>query len=279
MELVSVGRAALVIALVLSVVLLGLRLARHRHEGRADATWRSLDEAGDGTVFSPTMLDGLPDPARRYLLRAITPGTPLAGSVRLSMTGTLRTKPGGRELALEAEQILGGRGLVWRARAGSGPASIVGFDRYLAGEGEMRWWLAAVLPVASAGGVDVSRSAAGRVAGESVLLPSALLPIRGARWEAVDDGRARVTRRIDGEDITLTLAVDGDGRLTDVTFLRWHDDAGAGEPGLVRFDVAFTGEITSGGYRIPAEMRAGWRMGAPDGFPFFRAVLTDVRYR
>jgi hypothetical protein len=276
---IEVVRITLVVVVLLLVTVAGLRVARSRHEGRAAATWNALDEAGPGTPFSASMVEGLPDPARSYLLRAIPLGAPLAASVEFSMTGTIRTSPGGDPMPLTAEQILSAHGLVWRARAGTGPMRIVGFDRYLDGEGEMRWWLAGLIPVASAGGPDVSRSAAGRVAGESVLLPPLLLPAAGARWEAIDEHRARVTRRLDLDDVTLTLTVDDEGRLTHVSLMRWREDAGAGEPGPVRFDVDFSGEFTEARYRIPAEMRAGWRLGAADEFAFFQARLDDVRYR
>lgn len=279
MFVVNTSGVVWVLVILLTTLLAGLRLARYRHESRAAAAWSALEEDGDGTPFTAEMVDGLPEPARRYLLGAIQPGTPLAASVRLTMEGAIRTRPGGADMPLRAEQILSAHGLVWRARAGSGPMGIVGFDRYLDRQGEMRWWLAGLIPVASAAGPDVSRSAAGRVAGESVLLPSLLLPQRGARWAPLDHLRARVTRWVDGEEITLTLTIDAQGHLTHVTFMRWRDDAGAGEPGPVRFDVLFEGELVRGGYRIPASMRAGWRLGAADEFEFFQATLTDVRYR
>lgn len=276
---IEVLRIALVVVILIVTLTAGLRVARGRHESRATATWNALDVAGGGAHFTSAMVEGLPDPARRYLLRAIPEGAPLAASVELSMSGALTTKPGAEPMPMTARQILSADGLVWRARAGTGPFAIVGFDRYLDGEGEMRWWLAGLLPVATGVGPDVSRSAAGRVAGESVFLPSLLLPAAGARWEAVDPQRARVTRRLDGLDITLTLTVDDDGRLRHVSLMRWRDDAGAGEPGPVRFDVYLSGEFTDARYRVPAEMRAGWRLGAADEFAFFEARLDEVEYR
>lgn len=42
-------------------------------------------------AFDPAMVAGLPEQARRYLTRAIAPGTPLWQSVELSMAGHIRT--------------------------------------------------------------------------------------------------------------------------------------------------------------------------------------------
>lgn len=276
---VEMTRVALVALLLLIAVGAGLRLARARHEARAESTWAALLAETDGTRFDRSMLDGLPDPARRYLGRAIPDYAELAASVELAMTGRIKTRPDADPLPFTAVQRLSAEGLVWRARAGSGPMSIVGFDRYLDGAGEMRWWLAGLIPVASATGRDVSRSAIGRAVGESVFLPPLLLPVRGARWEPVDDARARVTRTLDGEAVTLTLTVDDDGRLLHVSLMRWRDDAGAGEPGPVRFDVGFEGEMVDALYRVPASMQAGWRLGSPDAFTFFEARLDQAVYR
>ncbi len=275
----EVSRIAFVALLLVCAMVMGLWLARRRHEARANATWVALAAEGDGARFEPSMLEGVPGPGRRYLTRAIPEGSPLAASVEFAMRGQIRTRPEANPLPLTAVQRLSADGLVWRARAGRGPLVIVGFDRYFEGVGEMRWWLAGLVPVATASGRDVTRSAAGRAVGESVLLPPLLLPRAGARWEPIDGARARVTRTIDGEEVTLTVTVDDEGRLLQVSLMRWRDDAGAGEPGPVRFDVHFRGEVENARYRVPATLRAGWRLGSPDAFQFFEATLDRVAYR
>lgn len=259
---------------------LALWAARARQERALEPLWGELQAAGADGAFDPAMVDGLPEPARRYLLHAIAPGTPLARSVRLAMHGTLRLSPDGDTLPMRAEQVLAPpAGFIWRARVGSGAMRFRGFDRYTHGQGQMRWWMAGLLPLVRAGGADVTRSAAGRLGGEAVLLPSALLPARGAAWEAVDDSTARVRLAIGGEPVTATLRIDAGGRLLHASLMRWRDDAGRGAPGYVRFDVEFSGERTFGGYTVPGHLRAGWRLGEPDEFPFFDATLDSAEYR
>jgi hypothetical protein len=143
----------------------------------------------------------------------------------------------------------------------------------------MRWWVLGLVPIVRAGGKDVTRSAAGRLGGEAVLVPSALLPGRGAAWEAVDDGTARVRLTVGGEPVTATLRIDAQGRLRHASLMRWRDDAGSGRPGYVRFDVELSGDRTFGGYTVPTHLRAGWRLGEPDEFPFFDATLDSAAYR
>jgi hypothetical protein len=103
------------------------------------------------------------------------PCRPLATSARLGMRGQLRL---GRWLPFQAEQVVAPHhGFYWAARVAG---LINGFDRYLDGQGELRWKLLGVVPVTQAEGPNVARSAVGRAAGEAMWLPPALLPRLGS---------------------------------------------------------------------------------------------------
>lgn len=121
-------------------------------------------------VFDPAMVADLPEPARRWLTHAISPGTPLWETVELSMRGEIRL---GAWRSFTARQVLAPpRGFVWAARARFLGIPVVGFDRFSSGSGEMDWRLGGLIPVMSATGPDVTRSAAGRLAGEMALAPT-----------------------------------------------------------------------------------------------------------
>lgn len=255
---------------------LGLWAARVRQEQALEPLWRELQAPGAAETFDPAMVKGLPAPAQRYLRRAIAPGTPLARSARLTMHGTLRLSPGGDALPMRAEQVLAPpAGFVWRARVGRGAMRVRGYDRFGHEAGAMRWWMLGLVPIVRADGADVTRSAAGRLAGEGVMVPSMLLPGRGAAWEAVDDSTARVRMTVGGEPVVTTLRIDADGRLRQASIQRWRDAAS----GYVRFDVELSAERTFGGYTVPTHLRAGWRLGEADEFPFFDATIDSVEYR
>lgn len=232
---------------------------------------------GHGETFVPATVEHLPGPARRFLLRAIDPGTPLARSVELQMRGEIRLAPDREFTPMRAEQILAPpEGFIWRAETTGGPMRIQGFDRYGRGKGEMRWLLWGLVPVVRARGSDVTRSAAGRLAMEAVLLPSSLLPGRGAIWEAVDETRVRYRTTVGTETVITTLEVDPEGRPRRASALRWSDAAG---PGHALFVVELGGELESGGYRIPSTVRAGWEFGPGNEFRFFRATLERAVFR
>jgi hypothetical protein len=230
--------------------------------------------------FRPDMVAGLPEPARRYLVHAIAPGTPLASSVELVLSGTIRLTPDGSPLPTSSRETLAPpRGFVWSARTRMGPVPVSGFDQYVDERGEMRWWAAGLIPVVRARGADVSRSAAGRLAGEAIFVPSVLLT-QGTGWEALDDHRARVHLSVAGEDVAITLEMDEQGRLLRSEFPRWNGDPRNGPVGYLTFvSDGFEAERTFGGVTIPTRFRAGWRLGEPGAFPFFHATIEDASYR
>lgn len=278
---------ALGIAAVLAVAAVGLVVSRIRRERRVEGLARSLEggslEGGrsDGR-FDPATVEDVPEPGRRYLLHALEPGAPLADSVRLEMAGSIRMARGEEPVPMESEEVLApDRGFVWTARMKKGPVTIRGFDACAEGEAEMRWWVAGLVPVVREAGEELARSARGRLAGETALLvPSALLPSRGARWEAVDDSTARVRCEVHGETTELTLEIGPDGSLRRLSYPRWNSDPKNGPVGRLPFVSDELGEErTFDGHTIPTRFRAGWRLGEEGEFPFFYPRIVGAEYR
>jgi hypothetical protein len=255
-------------------------------------TWNELTQDGDGERFAPDMVADLPEPARRFLIHAIEPGTPLARSVTLAMEGTIVLDPERAPLPMRAVQVLAPpEGFIWSARTSGGLMRIRGYDRFSDGEGEMRWKLFGLIPVMRTSGPDVTRSAAARMVMEGVLVPSWLVPRHGGnraggepaggtpagaaevRWEEVDTDHARFVTTVAGETVATTVEIDAEGRPLKAWADRWNEGR------YERFQVEFDGEFRSGGYRLPGVVVAGWRLGDPDEYRFFQARLTEVRFR
>jgi hypothetical protein len=146
----------------------GLRLVRDADPGR----------------FSAAELDGVPDPVRRYLSRAIALGTPLARSAYVRMRGRIKV---GVWLPFRAREVLSPHhGFLWAARAAG---LISGSDRYVDGAGRSEWAFVRRTLV-RADGPNITRSAAGRAGAEAMWLPTALLPRYGVRWSGPGPGSA-----------------------------------------------------------------------------------------
>jgi hypothetical protein len=227
-------------------------------------------------AFDPSMVADLPEPARRWLTHAIAPGIPLWQSVELSMRGQIRI---GAWRPFTARQVLAPpRGFIWAAHARFFGLPVVGFDRLSSGSGQMRWRLGGLIPVMSATGPDVTRSAAGRLAGEMALVPTTF---PAATWTPGSDGdRVVVTREINGQDESAELHVGPHGTLLGVLMQRWGNPNGA-PFGRYPFGVAIEAEQTFAGVTIGSVLHAGWWWGTDrqaEG-EFFRAQITGATFR
>jgi Family of unknown function (DUF6544) len=262
------------------VTLTTLAVLRRRDYGKVDGIWRSLEAAPTLQVFTEDMVSDLPAPARRYLLHAIRPGTPLASSVSLEMRGIMRLKPVQEWMPMKARQILAPpKGFVWRAEVGDGLMRFSGGDHYANGSGRVRFWLWGVIPLVKQEGLDVSRAALGRLICETIWLPSSLLPQRGVKWEASGNESARATMKIGEETITLDLFIESDGRLREIRTMRWGDRTEDGSYGHIPFGGQIQEERAFGGYTIPSKVGVGWWIGTGRYFEFFRAQIEDAVFR
>ena len=249
-----------------------------------DAIWQNLRLPPGGETFDPGLVKDLPAPARRYFQRVLAPGTPLARSVVLTMHGRIGLRPGGDKSPFTARQILFTTGLLWQAKVGRGLMRITGYDQYAEGEGAMRWSLWGLIPVVHAGGPDITRSAAGRLALEAPLwLPSALLPRSWSgwkpRWEEINDRVARVHVKIGTEELAPVLFITPEGRLERVEMNRWDAKGLTGTPGYVPWvGDQLGGEMTFGGHTVPTVLRAIAKAGTPQENAFFEAVIDSADY-
>ena len=220
-------------------------------------------------------IEALPEPARRWLRHATEPDSAAPSVALLEMTGWIKV---GRWLPFTAVQVLTREAYLWVARAGR-LVSVSGFDRFTDGEGEMRWSLAGRLPLLRAGGRDVTRSSAARLAIESTIwLPTASGTVR---WRAGDDPDVAIaTRYVAGEEHAVELRVDADGRPRSVTMQRWGNPKGK-TFGFHPFGGLLDGEATFAGFTIPDRVRVGYWPGEQRWTTgeFFRSRITRAAFR
>lgn len=245
--------------------------------GPARSDWDALGgPTGELAAFDPGEAGGLPEPVRRWLSRAIEPGASLRSRVELRMRGEIRL---GRWRPFTAVQRIGPDGFLWCARTRVAGVPVVGFDRYTRGSGQMRWRLAGAVPLVSADGPDVTRSAAGRLAGELLLAApaTALRPDVTWRGDAGDRATARVPVGDARHEVTLTMGRDG---MPIELSMDRYGDPGDGF-GVHRFGAILGGGLRCGGFTIPRTVRAGWFYGTPrwaDG-EFIRYSVESVAFR
>ncbi|MCB9666281.1 MAG: hypothetical protein H6732_19380 [Alphaproteobacteria bacterium] len=226
----------LVVGLVVGLLAwVGARRRRARREAARALAERSVR----AVPFDPEALALLPEPARRYLARALEAGVPLPRAAVLELGGRVR----------------GGTGKPWR------PLAVTRQVLDGAGEG------GDVLP---GRGNEARRAAWSWAALEALWLPSRLLPARGARWTPVDDRRAAVRFEVAGRPCTLVLAVDPDGRV---------EEARLQAEGAELVADTFLEEGRFQGVTVPTRFRVGWGLGSRGGVDLVQPVLRTVRFR
>lgn len=237
--------------------------------------WAALSSLpASGEVFDPTRTANLPVSVGTWLRHSIKAGTPLARTTWLRMQGHIRL---GAWRPFTATQVLApGAGFIWSATAKFAGIPVLGYDKYFDSVGEMRWRIGGLVPVMSARNSDVTTSAAGRLAAESVLVPTCFA---GAHWSS-DAAGVHATWRIDEHREIVDLEIGDHGQLRGACMQRWGNPGGASF-GRYPFGVALESEREFDGVTIPTEVRAGWWWHTDrqhDG-EFFRATITDAAFR
>ncbi|MDH3300356.1 MAG: hypothetical protein OES24_07605 [Acidimicrobiia bacterium] len=241
--------------------------------------WARLAEEGGAPVEhfdSGTVVD-LPEPARRFLTAAIPEGAPLGTAVELEMSGRIKL---GIWLPFTARQILrGGVGSVWAATVGGRVIRFVGADSFGLSGGRMQFRFHDRIPVVNAGGPDVDRSAAGRLAGETAAwLPQALTPQAGASWKPIDDHSATVILPGPDGPVDVDLTIDSDGQLTEIDLERWNGSAKP--PAYQPFGATIASSLAVDGIHIAGAGTVGWARNTPDqdDAVFFHFQINAARF-
>ncbi len=255
--------------------------------------WRLLDHLADAKAmnqlatgqpsaparFDPAMIAALPEPARRFFLYAIEPGTPLYTVAKITMKGRFgmgdKSKP--NYLSMKAIQILAmPAGFVWKMEAQRGLLKLSGSDSAQ----WTRFWLLGLLPVARMGGdADHTLSAFGRYVAEAVFwTPAALLPGPGVSWALVDRDCARVTATHHGLTQSVDVTVAANGQPVMVQFERWSNANLEKQYRRQPFGGVLSRFRTFQGFRLPTQVEAGNHFGTDQYFPFFVAEVTAIEY-
>jgi len=248
---------------------------------RADKdNWQSLirqanEHRGN---YDPQLVEGLPEPARRYFSFSIAPGSPIVTAVELDMTGELGlgSLDDPKYSPMTAQQILAPpHGLVWRVQTGA----ISGSDGASGISSWTRFWLFGLIPVVRvSNNEDHRRSAFGRVVAEGAFwTPATLLPGDYVRWEAIDENTARAIVSSEHFEQNVDVTVDQDGQPTHVVISRWSNENPDKEYRLQPFGGYLDDFRRFGGYMLPTSVQGGNHFGTDKYFPFYKARVSDIR--
>lgn len=225
-------------------------------------------------TFGPEVLAGADEPVRRFLGHAIREGAPIGRPLHLAMQGRIRV---GAWLPFTAQQTIDGASFAWRAKIGKGrfaPLHVV--DAYARGTGSTEGRLLGRTRLFGARDADTTRSAAGRLALESVVFaPHCVLPGPGVAWHAQDDDVVVASLRVPPEHPEVRVWIDEQGAVRSVGALRWGD-AGGGRHDYVPCGGEVLAEARFGDLVLPSRLQVGWWFGTARFRPFFEAEIGEA---
>ena len=265
------------IVILSAIALLILSWMQIKTNQQISQVWDALESPPAHQRFNADMVAALPAPVQRYFLHAIAPGTPLATSVKLKMQGQFRLGDDKPWLPMQAQEILTPKGFVSKAVIGRG-FQFKGADYYFNNSGRMQFKMWGLIPLVNVDSSDTTRSAIGRLGAEFIWLPSALLPSMGTTWKAIDDNTIQASLQIDGEPVTLTLVIDADGKVLQISLPRWGDRTENKTWAYIPFGSKCEAELHESGFTIPYKMSAGWWFGTERYSEFFQATIERAEF-
>lgn len=270
------AQAAVGLGVAIAVVLAAATMRWRR------ATARAVGLLGAGPPepgrYSPDLLQGLPAPVVRYFEFALTPGQPLVRRARVTQEGTFaRSRDAWSPFSAVEDFAVWLPGFVWDATIHMLPLLPARVrDSYLGGEGAMQGTLAGVVSIVDQRSTpELAAGALLRYLAEGPWVPTALLPVAGVHWDAVDDSTARATRSDGGTAVWMDVHFGPAGDIVRITAQRYRDVDGKGV--LTPWRGSFADYERVDGMMVPHESEVGWVL--PDGwFPYFRARNTSLKY-
>ncbi len=268
----------LIFGLLVVVAAWGWRMMDHRADARERARLLAL-QPQTPALFDLSMVQDLPDPARRYFEFSIAPGTPLYRVADIQMSGqfSLGTKQQPDYMQMQARQTLASpHGFLWEMSAKRGVMRVSGSDS----THWTRFWAMGLIPAARIEtNADHRRSAFGRYTAEAVFwAPASLLPGETVTWRAVDADTAVATVRHDGLTQEIFVHVAQDGQPTSVHFQRWSNANPDNTFRLQPFGGTLSDFVTFDGFTLPTRVEAGNHFGTDDYFAFFVAHVTNITF-
>jgi hypothetical protein len=219
----------------------------------------------------------VPALVRRYLDRALPSGESEALRVRIAQTGTMRLKPGGRELRFTAveEFAVAEVAFSWRARFSLLPlVSLRVVDGYAAGEGHLEARLFGLLPVMRARGQEISEGEAHRYLAELPWVPHAMLANRRLEWRDLDAHAVEVATQVGSARPAVRLELDAAGDIVTTSCdARPYREGRTSTPRP--WAGTFSDHAVVGGVRIPTRAEVRWEL-ADGPFTYWRGAVTAL---
>jgi hypothetical protein len=270
----AIANVVVLIGVIAGVLAQGPTSLRAAYERDVDAL---LAGAVDDTLVTEADLAPLPEPVQRYLRASGVIGHPRVSTVRVRMHGRIRSAPDAPWMPFEAEQYnrFDPPARLFYLTASRAFVPIQGYHRYVGHAATMRIKAAALVPVASAAGPDMTRAETVTLLNDMCLLAPASLIESSIAWESRDARTVRAAFSNAGQTVRATLEFNDAGDL--VNF--WSDDRARSEDDgsltPARWSTPVTEYRRFGAARVIAGGDARWT-DARGEWPYIELTIDEV---
>jgi hypothetical protein len=154
---------------------------------------------------------------------------------------------------------------------------VQGYHRYVGSSASMRVKAAALVPVASAEGPEMTKGETVTLFNDMCIMAPATLVDPAIVWEAVDDRTARAQLSIAGHTIRAELAFNERGELTNFVSDDRSQTTADGGFRRLRWSTPVGGYRSYGAVRLASGGAARWH--EPEGeYAYIELTIDDVRY-
>jgi hypothetical protein len=241
---------------------------------------RLLSTVAPEQTVTEADLSHLPLIVQHYLRLTGAVGQPHVHNFRARVHGRIRSGPDTRWMPLSAEQynFVGESARLFYMTASMLAIPVQGYHRYLGSAASMRVKAAAVVPVATADGPEITQSETVTLFNDMCIMAPATLIDPAIAWEAVGAQRVKARFSNAGHTIQAELWFSGSGELTNfVSDDRYQASPDGTTLRRVRWSTPVRGYRSFGAARLAALGEGRWH--EPGGeHAYIELAIDDVEY-
>ncbi|MCF7885187.1 MAG: hypothetical protein K9M80_01725 [Candidatus Marinimicrobia bacterium] len=208
-------------------------------------------------TFTYKQLENLPEPVQQYFQYALKEGQPYISYLRLKHEGVFKTGQGKKWMNIKGKQYFIGSkpGFVWIDKTKLFKA----VDAYINGKGRLKVYLLSLIPIVNQEGHKIDQAELLRWLGESVWLPTNLLPSKNKKWSSIDSTTARLSYTHRDHKIYYDMTFNNRGQITKMRTQRYM---GTGEKEIWQGKVSEYVKLN--GMHLPSRIQGIWKLDSGD---------------